>query len=276
MREKPLSTIRCSTSPGGVSTSRAKIFGRGTMTFLHRRLRELEDAVDQLLLGLVEHALLAPLGDQVLDLLLGDERRGGRCRGCRKTAQHGARGGGQDRRPARARRGARHVERRRHQQGDGVGEAEGQRLGHQLAQDQLDVDDPAARPRRWPPWSGGRTGATAARAPAPARRSGWPGSRRATPASVPIRVTPIWTVARKPSMSSCSALSRRAALPALGDQRLDPAPPRGDDGDLGSRRRTRCRAGRSRSRRSARRHRPLARRCYQVAASPCLAPPLWW
>ena len=41
---------------------------------LDRRLRELEDAVDQLLLRLVEHALLAALLDQVLDLLLGDER----------------------------------------------------------------------------------------------------------------------------------------------------------------------------------------------------------
>ena len=33
MREKPLSTIMRSASPGGVSTSRASIFGRGTMTF---------------------------------------------------------------------------------------------------------------------------------------------------------------------------------------------------------------------------------------------------
>ena len=70
MREKPPSTISRSTSPGGVFTSRAKILGRGTITFLHRRLRELEDAVDDLHLGVVQHALLAALADQVLDLLL--------------------------------------------------------------------------------------------------------------------------------------------------------------------------------------------------------------
>ena len=36
------------------------------------------------------------------------------------------------------------VERRRHQERDRLGEAQGQGLGHQLAQDQLDVDDAAA------------------------------------------------------------------------------------------------------------------------------------
>ena len=34
MREKPLSTISPPTSSGGVAASRAKIFGRGTMTLL--------------------------------------------------------------------------------------------------------------------------------------------------------------------------------------------------------------------------------------------------
>ena len=142
--EWPSSMIRSIASSRVAEAGRATIAIRGTITSCRRRLAELDDRVDHLLLLGLEDALLAAALDDQPQLLGGDlglgrrrpPRTGARC--ARVIAVRTATIGPSD--------AAQDVDRARERERERLGVGERERLGHELAEDdreqrQQDRDD---------------------------------------------------------------------------------------------------------------------------------------